>query len=47
LTVRQQRGTKGTTIGAVRVASIDIGTNSTRLLVADVDHERVDAVRRH
>lgn len=31
----------------MRVASIDIGTNSTRLLVADVDHERVDAVRRH
>jgi exopolyphosphatase/guanosine-5'-triphosphate,3'-diphosphate pyrophosphatase len=30
----------------VRVAAIDIGTNSTRLLVADVADDRVDPVRR-
>jgi exopolyphosphatase/guanosine-5'-triphosphate,3'-diphosphate pyrophosphatase len=30
-----------------RVAAVDIGTNSTRLLVADVDHEEIhDVVRR-
>jgi len=31
----------------MRVAAIDIGTNSTRLLVADVEGDRVDAIRRH
>jgi exopolyphosphatase/guanosine-5'-triphosphate,3'-diphosphate pyrophosphatase len=30
----------------VRVAAIDLGTNTTRLLVADVDGERVDEVSR-
>ena len=30
----------------MRVAAIDLGTNSTRLLVADVDDGRVDAVHR-
>jgi exopolyphosphatase/guanosine-5'-triphosphate,3'-diphosphate pyrophosphatase len=29
-----------------RVAAVDLGTNSTRLLVADVDGERIDAVVR-
>lgn len=31
----------------MRVAAIDIGTNSTRLLVADVDGESVEALQRH
>ncbi len=30
----------------VRVAAVDLGTNSTRMLVADVEGERVDAVVR-
>jgi exopolyphosphatase/guanosine-5'-triphosphate,3'-diphosphate pyrophosphatase len=30
----------------VRVAAVDLGTNSTRLLVADVDGDRVDAIVR-
>jgi exopolyphosphatase/guanosine-5'-triphosphate,3'-diphosphate pyrophosphatase len=32
--------------GAVRVAVVDIGTNSTRLLIADVDGSRADQVQR-
>jgi exopolyphosphatase / guanosine-5'-triphosphate,3'-diphosphate pyrophosphatase len=31
----------------MRVAAVDLGTNSTRLLVADVDDERVEEVARH
>src|SRR5512132_791826 len=32
---------------AMRVGVVDLGTNSTRLLVADVDADRVDEVSRH
>jgi exopolyphosphatase/guanosine-5'-triphosphate,3'-diphosphate pyrophosphatase len=31
----------------VRVAVVDIGTNSTRLLIADVEDERVEEIERH
>jgi exopolyphosphatase / guanosine-5'-triphosphate,3'-diphosphate pyrophosphatase len=31
----------------MRVAAIDLGTNTTRLLVADVDHGRIDELVRH
>src|SRR3954462_8745878 len=31
----------------MRVAAVDLGTNSTRLLVADVDDGRVEEVARH
>src|SRR6188508_1362014 len=32
---------------AMRVGVVDLGTNSTRLVVADVDADRVDEVSRH
>ena len=31
----------------MRVGVVDLGTNSTRLVVADVDADRVDEVSRH
>ena len=39
-------GAPEATIAALRVAAIDMGTNSTRLLVADVADGRVETVRR-
>ena len=40
------RGPRVTTIAPLRVAAIDMGTNSTRLLVADVVDGVVDPVHR-
>src|SRR6476620_11251884 len=41
-----RRGLAGLASTAVRVGAVDLGTNSTRLLVADVDDGRVEEVAR-
>src|ERR1044072_4884470 len=42
-----QPGQRATLAGRMRVAAVDIGTNSTRLLVSDVEHDgNIDEVHR-